>query len=139
MWVWRESSYSFPVILIQFLFATACIWALKTLQKSWPFWSSFLNSLLNSASVSNISEVVAKRWFVATSPAVTALPTTKWVRIKLQNVDDNSIVASVEASTSTRNSVHHAYSTLSYYYLEFHAAYIYIYIFFFLLLLSSIR
>ena len=31
----------------------------------------------------------------------------------------NSIVASVEASTSARNG---AYSTLSYYYLEFHAA-----------------
>nr|POE67768.1 hypothetical protein CFP56_50024 [Quercus suber] len=42
-------------------------------------------------------EAVAKRWFAVTSPAVTALPTTKWVSIKLQNVDDNSIVASVEA------------------------------------------
>ena len=44
----------------------------------------------------------------------------------------NSIVASVEASTSAGHGVHLADSTLSYYYLEFHA-------FFFLLRLSSIR
>ena len=54
---------------------------------------------------------------------------------KMSNESDNSIVASVEASTSTRNSVHHAYSTLSYYYLEFHA----FFFFFNLMRLSSIR
>ena len=61
--------------------------------------------------------------------------TNKQMGIELQNTDGNSIIASVQASTSAGNGVHHAYSTLSYYYLEFHA-----FSFFFLLLrLSSIR
>ena len=40
---------------------------------------------------------------------------------------DNSIVASIKASTYiyAGNGVHHAYSTLSYYYLEFHATFVF--------------
>ena len=50
---------------------------------------------------------------------------------------DNSIVAPVKASTYAGNGVHHAYrhSTLSHYYLEFHATFV----FFFLHRLSSKR
>ena len=60
---------------------------------------------------------------------------------KMGSESENSIVASIKASTYiyiyiyAGNGVHHAYSTLSYYYLEFHATFV----FFFLHRLSSKR